>query len=79
MKLRPRVREELAQHGIHPGPGDTPDQLKEQLHQLYLEEVRRIRDRRRHGELPGRDFARAVELLRDRYPLLAMPTALWAE
>jgi hypothetical protein len=77
--LRPRVRAELAQHHIEPGPSETPDQLRERLRDLYLVEVRKLRDRRRAGDLPGSEFARATQQLKDRYPLLGFPVNLWEE
>ncbi len=61
------------------GGGDTPASLKERLNDLYLEEVRRLRERQRAGEIPLRDYAAHARALQERYPLLGLPLELWVE
>lgn len=77
--LRAAVVEGLATHGIAAGPEDTPPALRERLNDAYLEDVRRLRERQRSGEIPLADYASHVEVLRRRYPLLALPLPLWTE
>jgi hypothetical protein len=78
MRLAPAIREELARHGIVPGPEDTPATLRERLNDVYVDEVRRLRDRRRQGQIPAREYAAHVEALRRRFPLLGIPPSAWA-
>jgi len=49
ISLRPSVREELARHGVETGPEDTPATLRERLNDVYVEEVRRLRERQVRG------------------------------
>lgn len=79
MKLRPAVREALDRQGLAVGDGDTPASLKERLNDLYLEEVRRLRERQRAGEIPLRDYATHARALQESYPLLSLPLELWVE
>jgi len=77
--LRPAVRAQLERHGVSIGHADTPEVLRERLNELYLVEVRRLRDRQVRGEIPRPEYARHVEALRDRFPLLGLPLPLWSE
>ncbi len=76
-QLLPRVLEELARHGLTPGPDDTPASLREQLNELYLADVRRLKQRQVSGEIPLPEYARHVGFLKDGYPLLGLPLDLW--
>jgi hypothetical protein len=67
----------LAAYGIEPSPADTASSLRERLNDLYLEEVRRLRERQRGGEIPKADYAAHVAALRDRFPLLGLPLDRW--
>jgi hypothetical protein len=78
VNLRPAVAADLARHGITPEPGDTPATLREKLNERYLEDVRRLRQRQRAGEIPLPQYAGHVRALQQSYPLLALPLALWA-
>lgn len=77
--LRPAVREELGRHGITSGPGETPETLRARLNDVYVEEVRRLRERQVRGEIPLPEYARHVAALRARFPLLGLPLELWDE
>lgn len=79
MTLRPAVLEALARRGIGPGSEDTPESLKERLNELYLEDVRRLRERQRAGGIALHDYARHARALKESYPLLGLPLALWVE
>lgn len=74
---RPGVLAELQRHGLQPGPGDTPAALRERLNELYLEQVRALRERQRAGEIALSDYSRHVEELRGRFELLGLPLAAW--
>lgn len=77
MRLRPDVVEQLRGHGL--APDATPAELRERLNDIYLEEVRRLRERQRSGEIPLREYAGHVDALKRRYPLLGLPLELWSE
>jgi hypothetical protein len=77
--LHRRVREELDRHGVTVSADDTPAVLRERLNDLYLEEVRRLRQRQRNGEIPLSEYAGHVAALRDRFPLLGLPLERWDE
>lgn len=77
MSLRPEVVAELESHGVTVGPDDTPESLRERLNDAYLEDVRKLRDRQRAGEIPLRDYAGHVERLKLSYPLLAVRLEDW--
>jgi hypothetical protein len=79
VRLRPEVARDLAAHGVVPADGDTPESLRERLNDAYLEDVRRLRDRQRAGEIALRDYAAHVERLKDSYPALGVPLPLWLE
>ena len=73
------VLEELLRHGLKPAPGTPPEILREQIHDLYLIEIRKLRDRCRAGEFPPRELSGQVVELRKRYMLLSVPVHLWSE
>ena len=79
MSLRPAVAADLARHGITPEPGDTPATLRDKLNDHYLEDVRRLRQRQRAGEIPLREYAGHARALQQSYPLLALPLTLWVQ
>ncbi|MEO7274648.1 MAG: hypothetical protein ABIX28_20505 [Vicinamibacterales bacterium] len=79
VRLRPHVREELARHGLAPRPTTTPARLRDAVRDLYRYEIRRLRTERLAGRIVKGDYAGHVIQLRERYPLLSVPLALWIE
>jgi hypothetical protein len=79
VRLRPAVLEALAGLGVDAAANETPDRLRERLNERYLEEVRALKQRQQAGEIPLRDYGRHVQALKERYALLGLPLALWAE
>lgn len=77
IRYKPEVLQELEQHGLRPGPGTTPERLREQINDLYRIEIRKLRDRCRAGEFSTRDLPAHVIELRKRYVLLSIPMAHW--
>ena len=77
--LRSSVREELDRHGVTGGPLDTAATLRERLNDVYVGEVRLLRERQVRGEIPLRDYAQHVWALKARFPLLGLPLELWDE
>ncbi|HEX8030222.1 MAG TPA: hypothetical protein VF491_17230 [Vicinamibacterales bacterium] len=78
MTLRPEILDELARHGVRPGPDASTARLREQINDLYRIEIRALRDRCRAGEFPIHDLARHVVELRRRYILLSIPIENWS-
>ena len=79
IRYKSDVLDELLRHGLHPGPDTNPDLLRDQIHDLYIIEIRKLRDRCRAGEFPPRELSSHVVELRRRYMLLSIPTAQWIE
>ena len=77
--LRSSVREDLERHGVTIGPQDTPATLRERLNDVYVGEVRRLRERQTRGEIPLSDYAQHVWALKARFRLLGLPLELWDE
>ena len=77
MRYKPEVLDSLAGHGLRPGPETTPAQLRRYVHDVYLFEIRKLRDRCRAGEFPRRELAGRVVELRKRYVLLSLPEERW--
>ena len=73
------MRKALLGHGIEPSAEDTASSLRERLNDLYLVEVRRLKERQRAGQIPKADYATEVAALRDRFPLLGLPVDRWTE
>ena len=79
IRYKAEVLEELARHGLWPGPETSPTQLREHINDLYRIEIRKLRDRCRAGEFSTRDLPSHVVELRSRYPLLSIPLAQWTD
>ena len=76
--LKPEIIEALAAHGVRPRD-DTPLELvRDQVRDLYLVEIRQLRDRCKAGEFPVNELATRVVELRRRYPLLSIPIEKWS-
>jgi hypothetical protein len=78
-RLTEAVRTALAGHGVVPVDDEPPEALRMRLNERYLEEVRALKARQKGGEIPIADYARHVDLLRRRFPLLALPLARWID
>ena len=78
-RYRPDVLEELARHGLAPGPDTPAARLREQINDLYRIEIRALRDRCRAGDFAIRDLPIRVVELRKRYLLLSIPMEQWTE
>jgi hypothetical protein len=76
---RPDILELLSTHGLRPTTATTPAQLRRYVHDVYLYEIRQLRDRCRAGEFPRSALAGHVVELRKRYRLLSLPEELWVD
>jgi hypothetical protein len=74
---RPEILDELARHGLCPKLTTHPDFLRSAVRDLYLYEIRALRDRCRAGEFPTHELSARVIELRRRYPLLSIPIYKW--
>jgi len=77
-RLHPEVRAALLAHGIETREDDTPAVLKERLNDVYLQEVRGLRDRQRAGEIALRDYAAHAFALKESFALLGLPLEMWS-
>lgn len=78
-KYRDTVLAELARHGINPR-GDTPPELAyEFVSDLHLFEIRKLKREMLAGRIAKSDYAKTVEALRERYPVLSLPVRFWIE
>jgi hypothetical protein len=73
------VLDELARHGVKPRPDTPPELIREFINDLYVIEIRALRDRVRAGSIAKQDLAAHVKELRKRYPLLSVPIQDWIE
>ena len=71
------VLEALAAHGLRPTPSTSPALLREQINDLYLFEIRRLKARLLRREFPKAAYAGHVVDLRKRYVLLSIPVGQW--
>jgi hypothetical protein len=76
-KYRAAVIDALSRHGVSPGPETPPALVREFVNDLYLFEIRKLRDRMRAGSIPKDRYAALVAGLRDRYPVLSLPIHRW--
>jgi hypothetical protein len=78
-KYRGTVLEELARHGVVPGDDTPPELIHEFVNDLYVFEIRRLKKQMLAGDIPRADYARHVETLRRRYPILSLPVRFWID
>ncbi len=78
-QYRSAVLAALLAHGIRAAPHTPPARIRAYVNDLYRFELRVLRARLLAGEFPRRDYAARVVALRQRYPLLSLPTAAWLE
>ena len=79
MPFKPEVLDELARHGLIPGPATSAERLREQINDLYRIEIRQLRDRCRAGQFSTKELPAHVVELRKRYILLSIPIAQWTQ
>ena len=79
MRYKRDVLDRLARHGLRPKAGTPAALLRKQIHDLYLHEIRALRDRCKAGEFPRRELAGLVVELRRRYTLLSTPEREWLQ
>ena len=75
----PEVLEELAIHGLCPGPETPPRMLRDAMRDLYKYEIKVLKARLLAEEFPRTEYADRVIQLRCRYPLLSIPVEIWLD
>lgn len=78
-RYRETVLNELARHGIIPRDDTPPDVAHQFVTDLHLFEIRRLKKQMLAGEIPKDEYAKTVEALRRRYPILSLPVRFWIE
>ncbi len=83
-RYRPEILEQLDAHGIRPMPHTPPSTSYDLLKSIYTFEVRELNARRREAERvlgpqPLENYRRQLHALLERYPVLKIPSHLWAE
>ncbi len=78
-KYRQSVLSELARHGVSPKPSTPPEFVREFVNDLYVYEIRALRNRMRSGAIAKTEYASRVTELRRRYPVLSLSLNHWIE
>ena len=73
----PELLAALATLGFAPTEATPPAFAREAVDELYKYELRRLRDRLRHGEVVRPDYLAHVIALRKKYWILTLPLAAW--
>jgi hypothetical protein len=79
MKYRDSVLAELARHGVAPCAETPPEIVHDFINDLYRYEIRSLKRRLKSGLIPQPEYAKHVEALRQRYPILSLPVRFWVE
>jgi hypothetical protein len=72
VRYRAAVIEQLLVHGIRPTEDTNPELVRAFVRDLYKYEIRCLRERYLRGAFPKIEYARRVDDLRRRYPVLAL-------
>ena len=78
-KYRAIVLDELARYGVKPLPSTPPEMIRDFINDLYVIEIRALRDRVRAGLLAKQDLAASVRELRKQYMVLSIALEHWTE
>lgn len=78
-RYREIVLDELARHGVRPSRNTPPDLIREFINDLYVFEIRALRDQVKAGTIRKQELASHVKQLRKRYFLLSVPIQMWTE
>lgn len=72
VRYRAIVLEQLLVHGVCPTEQTNPELVRAFVRDLYKYEIRQLRERYLGGAFPKIEYARRVDDLRRRYPVLAL-------
>lgn len=76
---RAEVLEQLLVHGVRPTAHTRPELVRDFVRDLYKYEIRRLRERYLRRDFPKTEYARRVDDLRRRYPVLALQSREFIE
>jgi hypothetical protein len=76
---RASVLEQLLVHGVRPTAHTPPQLVRDYVRDLYKYEIRRLREQYLRRDFPKIEYARRVDDLRRRYPVLAMVPSEFVE
>ena len=74
---RSAVIEALSAHGVKPNLTTPPELVHEFVSDLYRFELRKLRYRQVHGEIPKHEYSQYVIELRKQYLLISVPLQHW--
>ena len=74
---RKTVLDQLIRHGIKPDPETPPALVHDYINDLYLVEIRSLKQRLLAGQIPRAEYADYIRRLRNNYPILGLPVTLW--
>lgn len=78
-RYRETVLNELARHGVIPRDDTPPELIHQFVTDLHLFEIRKLKQQMLAGRIQKADYAKTVEALRLRYPILSLPARFWNE
>lgn len=78
-KYRETVLSELSRHGVIPRNDTPPELIHQFVTDLHLFEIRKLKQQMLDGKIPRAGYAKTVEALRIRYPILSLPARFWVE
>jgi hypothetical protein len=76
-RYRADVLAVVARHGITPTARTPPELARGYVRELYKYEIRRLRERYLRQEFSKREYAGRVDVLRQRYGVLALVPERW--
>ena len=71
------ILDELQRYGITPTESTDPQDVRDELNDLYLRDIRALKGRLLNGEFPQTEYADRVRELRKNYVLLSIPIRFW--
>lgn len=72
VRYRAEVLALLLVHGVRPTGHTRPELVRDFVRDLYKYEIRCLRERYLRHDFPKKEYAGRVEILRRRYPVLAL-------
>ena len=71
------ILDELQRYGITPAESTDPQEVRDALNDLYLRDIRALKERLLEREFPQTEYADRVRELRKNYFLLSIPIGFW--
>ena len=71
------ILDELQRYVITPAESTDPQEVRDALNDLYLRDIRALKERLLEREFPQTEYADRVRELRKNYFLLSIPIGFW--